>query len=56
MGGTRELEEEFGGPLTRWEKEHPGVTVLRQVTNGTPRAALLEAAVGAQMLILVAVS
>jgi len=51
--GLRVLaEEEFSSLLTRWEKEHPGVTVLRQVTYGTPRAALLEAAAGAQMLIL----
>lgn len=52
IGGERELEEEFSSLLTRWEKEHPGVTVLRQVTHGTPRATLLEAAAGAQMLIL----
>jgi nucleotide-binding universal stress UspA family protein len=52
LGGARELEEEFSGLLTHWEKEHPRVTVLRQVTQGTPRAALLEAAAGAQMLVL----
>jgi nucleotide-binding universal stress UspA family protein len=52
LGGARELEEEFSGLLTRWEKEHPGVTVLRRVTPGTPRAALLEASAEAQVLIL----
>jgi nucleotide-binding universal stress UspA family protein len=52
MGGARELEEEFSSLLTRWEKEHPGVTVLRQVTHGAPRAALLEAAAGAQLLVV----
>jgi nucleotide-binding universal stress UspA family protein len=52
IGSARDLEEEFSSLLTRWEKEHPGVTVLRQVTNGTPRTALLEAAAEAQMLIL----
>src|SRR6185437_9012698 len=52
IGGAHELEEEFSSLLTRWEKEHPGVTVLRQVTPGTPRAALLEAAAGAQMLVV----
>ena len=52
LGGARELEEECSNLLTRWEKERPGVTVLRQVSHSTPRAALLEAAVEAQMLIL----
>lgn len=52
LGGTHALEEEFSSLLTGWEKEHPGVTVLRQVTHGTPRAALLEAAAQAQMIIL----
>lgn len=52
LGGARELEAEFSSLLTRWEKEHPGIAVLRQVTQGTPRAALLEAAAGAQMIVL----
>lgn len=52
IGGAHELEEQFSSLLTGWEKEHSGVTVLRQVTHDTPRAALLEAAAGAQMLIL----
>lgn len=52
LGGARALEEEFSRLLTGWEKEHPGVTVLRRVTQGTPRAALLEAAAQAQVLIV----
>lgn len=52
FGGARELEEEFSTLVTSWEKEHSGVTVLRQVSHGTPRAALLDAAVGAQLLIV----
>jgi nucleotide-binding universal stress UspA family protein len=51
LGGARQVEEEFTILLTRWEKQHPGLTVLRQVTQGPPRAALLEAAADAQMII-----
>lgn len=52
LGGARQMEEEFGRSMDRWEKEHPGVTVQRQVANGSPRAALLEAAARAQMLVV----
>ncbi len=52
MGGAHEIEQEFSGLLTRWEKDHPDVTVLRQVTHGSPRTALLDAAAGAQLLVL----
>jgi nucleotide-binding universal stress UspA family protein len=51
LGGARQIEEEFTSLLTSWEKQHPGVTVLRQVSQGSPRAALLEAGAGAQMII-----
>jgi nucleotide-binding universal stress UspA family protein len=51
LGGARQMEEEFTSLLTRWEKRHPGVTVLRQVTQGSPRAALLEAGADAQMVV-----
>lgn len=53
FGGTRRMEEDFGQAMTRWEKEYPEVTVLRQVTGGgQPRAALLAAASNAQMLVV----
>jgi nucleotide-binding universal stress UspA family protein len=52
LGGARQVEEEFSSLLTRWEKEHPGVTVLRQVSQGSPRTALLEAGAQAQMIIV----
>ena len=52
LGGARQLEEEFASVVTRWEKDHAEVSVLRQVTNRSPRAALLDAAAEAQMLVV----
>jgi nucleotide-binding universal stress UspA family protein len=52
LGGARQVEEEFSSMLTRWEKQHPGVTVLRHVSQASPRAALLEAGAEAQMIIV----
>jgi nucleotide-binding universal stress UspA family protein len=52
LGGARQAEEEFSSLLTHWEKQHPGVTVLQQVSQGSPRAALLEAGAEAQMIIV----
>jgi nucleotide-binding universal stress UspA family protein len=43
LGGARQMEEEFTSLVTRWEKDHPGITVLRHVTNCAPREALLDA-------------
>ena len=52
IGGELRMEEDFGLLMTSREKEHPEVTVLRQVTFGTPRSALLRAAAEAQMLVV----
>jgi nucleotide-binding universal stress UspA family protein len=52
IGGARRMEEEFGRLMTIREKEHPEITVLRQVAFGTPRSALLTAAGEAQMLVI----
>jgi nucleotide-binding universal stress UspA family protein len=52
LGGARQVEEEFTSLVTRWEKDHPGVTVLRQVTNRSPRQALLDASTEAQLLVV----
>jgi nucleotide-binding universal stress UspA family protein len=52
LGGNRQLEEEFDHALAVAEKEHPEVSVVRQVEPGTPRAALLAAAVDAQLLVV----
>ena len=50
LGAASQMEEDFSHLMTRYEKEHPEVTVLRQVEFGPPRSALLNAATGAQML------
>jgi nucleotide-binding universal stress UspA family protein len=52
LGGTRQMEESFSQLMTSAEKEHPEVTVLRHVSFGAPRSALLTAAAEAQMLVV----
>jgi nucleotide-binding universal stress UspA family protein len=52
IGGARRMEEEFSRLMTSREKEHAEITVLRQVSFGTPRSALLTAAAEAQMLVV----
>jgi nucleotide-binding universal stress UspA family protein len=52
LGGAARMEEEFSRLMTPAEKEHPEVTVLRQVAFGPPRSALLTAAAEAQMLVV----
>ncbi len=52
LGGAAQMEEGFSRLMTLHEKEHPEVTVLRQVSFGPPRTALLNAADGAQMLVV----
>lgn len=52
LGESRLMAEEFGRTLDDLEPEHPEVTVARHVVAGAPRAALLAAAAGAQMLIV----
>jgi nucleotide-binding universal stress UspA family protein len=52
IGGAARMEEGFSRLMTTREKEHPEVTVLRQVIFGTPRSGLLTAAAEAQMLVV----
>jgi nucleotide-binding universal stress UspA family protein len=52
LGGAREMQERFTELMTAEEQEHPEVIVLRQVTPGPPRPALLAAAAQAQMLVV----
>jgi nucleotide-binding universal stress UspA family protein len=52
LGGAHAMEERFSQLITAAEKEHPEVTVIRQVAAGPPRSALLTAASRAQMLIV----
>jgi len=50
LGGARQMEEDFNHTMAIQEKEHSGVTVVRQVAVGSPRSALLTAAAQAQLL------
>jgi len=52
LGGAGRLQEGFDQVVSQFEKEHPEVSVLRQVSPGGPRSALLEAAHRAQMLVV----
>lgn len=52
IGGAQRMQEAFDRVMTSREKEHPEITVLRQVTFGAPRSALLTAAAEAQLLVV----
>ena len=52
LGGAGRLEDSAGQDIARWEKEHPEVTIVWQVTPGQPRTALLDAAAEAQLLVV----
>lgn len=52
LGGAQRMEDGFARLMTSREKEHPEIAVLRQVTFGTPRSALLTAAVEAQLVVV----
>ena len=52
FGGGHRMQEDFERQIARCEKDYPEVAVLRQITSGPPRAALLEAAAEGQMLVL----
>ena len=51
-GGARAVEEDFSRALSAHEKEFPEVTVMRQVSVGSPRAELLHEAAGAPILVV----
>jgi nucleotide-binding universal stress UspA family protein len=52
LGGAGRMQEAFDRDIAQWEKEHPELTILRQVTPGQPRTALLDAASDAQLLVV----
>jgi len=52
LGGMQRMEDDFNRQMTLHEKEHPEITVLRQVTFGAPRSALLMAAAEAQLIVV----
>lgn len=52
LGGSGQIRRDFEDLITRAEKGHPGVTVCRQIAEGSARSALLAAAFEAQMLVV----
>ena len=52
LGGMQRMEDDFSRQMTIHEKEHPEITVLRQVTFLIPRSALLTAAAEAQLIVV----
>jgi nucleotide-binding universal stress UspA family protein len=52
LGEARRLGEEFSQVMTWLENEHPDIEVVRQVVAGAPRSALLDAAQGAQLVVV----
>src|SRR5262249_50932112 len=52
LGGARLLEADFEQALVKCEADYPAVVVRRQVVQGAPRGALLDAASGAQLLVV----
>jgi nucleotide-binding universal stress UspA family protein len=52
LGGSRQIEEDFDQMVAAEAKEHPEVSVVRRVLAGAPRAALLTASAGAQLLVV----
>jgi nucleotide-binding universal stress UspA family protein len=52
LGGAHLLEADFEEMLVKCEADYPEVVVRRQVTQGAPRGALLDAASGAQLLVV----
>lgn len=52
LGDSRALAAEFGRVMDDAEQAHPEVTVVREVVPGSARAALLDEAAGAQMVVM----
>jgi nucleotide-binding universal stress UspA family protein len=52
LGEFHQVEADFDHVVGRAAKEHPEVSVARQVLSGTPRVALLSAAADAQLLVV----
>lgn len=52
LGGAGQLQHEVDRDIARWEKRHHELTILRQITFGQPRTALLDAAAGGQLVVV----
>jgi nucleotide-binding universal stress UspA family protein len=52
LGGAGRMQEAVDHDIACLEKQHPELTILRQVTFGQPRTALLAAAAEAQLIVV----
>jgi nucleotide-binding universal stress UspA family protein len=52
LGGAGPMQEAVDHDIAQLEKQHPELTILRQITFGQPRTALLDAAAEAQLIIV----
>jgi nucleotide-binding universal stress UspA family protein len=52
LGNEARMKEEFGLVLARLQRQYPDITVSRRVVPGRARSALLEAARGAQLIVV----
>jgi nucleotide-binding universal stress UspA family protein len=52
LGGAGRMQEAVDHDIACLEKQHPELPVLRQVTFGQPRTALLDAAAEAQLIVV----
>jgi len=52
VGKAHLMEEAFDHEMTRREKDHPDVKVMRHVVHGSPRESLLTAAADAQLVVI----
>lgn len=52
FGDGYRMAEDFSDAMNSQENAHPDVTVTRALETGAPRAALLTAAAGAQLLVV----
>ena len=52
LGGACRIQEAVDHDIACLEKQHPELTILRQVTFGQPRTALLDAAAEAQLIVV----
>jgi nucleotide-binding universal stress UspA family protein len=52
LGGAGPMQEAIDRDIAQLEKRHPELAILRQVSFGQPRTALLDAAADAQLIIV----
>ena len=52
LGGATRMQEAIDHDIAHREKQHPELTILRQITFGQPRTALLDAAAEAQLIVV----